>query len=530
MHRFARALGAILVTALVAAGLAVGLAAPAQAGAIGVCPSGQNAGPGTFSGTGDLGLPLTVSEPTWLLPVLSSSVSWLRGATLVGTGTSYTPVAADAGQVVSATQTVGLLGLAECEWPIGSVLVPAIPTDPGGPGDPGDPGGPGDPGDPGDTVLSLVGGLGLPASAEVGQLVVLTDPVWSLPGVTTTYQWLRDGAPIPGADVPFYVPTPDDAGHQLSAAVTGTLLGIPAVTVLTDALDIPLATGSTVSPVGDITVNGTRKIGTTLSLSGPTWDPVDATSKYQWLRDDAPIAGATGPTYTLVPADLGHAVSVKATGHKEGWTDNTITSDPVTPVIGDPIQFVVKPRLTGTGKVGKLLTADPGAWGGAGDDGALPDFTFQWNRDGVVIPGAVAQTYQAQVADAGKAVSVTVKAIRPAFKAGTFTTSSLAIAKIVPKLRAKTAKKTITKGKAVTLALLLKAAGISSPKGAVTVYDGRSVVKKLRFAPGKKGRASVKLGHLKPGVHRLKAVYAGSAALAGATSKVVRLVVKKKRK
>jgi len=28
--------------------------------------------------------------------------------------------------------------------------------------------------------------------------------------------------------------------------------------------------------------------------------------------------------------------------------DNTITSDPVTPTIGDPIQFTSKPRATGT--------------------------------------------------------------------------------------------------------------------------------------------------------------------------------------
>ncbi|MBI2244177.1 MAG: Ig-like domain repeat protein [Nocardioides sp.] len=531
MHRFThaitRTLGASVVAGLVISGLVVGLSAPAPA-----APATGGRGvldplPDTLvaltapviGGTGAVGAPLSLTTmPTWNVAesLVTTSVQWFNGTGAItgATGSDYVPTAADAGGVVLAVVTGTVLGLLPV--PVSSNAIP-IPLG----------GGAGDPGDPGTDLLTLVSGLGLPATAEVGQLIALTDPVWSLPGVTTTYQWLRDGAPIPGADDQYYVPGLEDAGHAISAKVTGTLVGIPGVTVLTEALAIPLVSSPQVSPASDVAIKGTPKIGTQLTLTGPTWDPSDAASRYQWLRDESPIAGATTARYTLTPLDLGHAVSVKETGHKDGYTDNTITSDPVIAVIGDAIQFTTKPRANGIGKVGKLLTADPGSWSGAGEDGVPPSYAYQWRRDGVAIVGAVAQTYQVQPTDAGRDVTVTVTATRPAYKPGTFTTSPIAVAKRAAVLRATLAKKTIAKSQRGVLALVLKVAGVTSPTGRVKVLDGRKVVSKLKFVSGKKGKATVRLPRLKPGVHKLKAVYAGTATISGARSKVVKLTVKK---
>jgi hypothetical protein len=56
-------------------------------------------------------------------------------------------------------------------------------------------------------------------------------PLTASPGVTdpapasTTYAWLRDGRPIPGATTPAYTPTKADAGHRVSVQVTLTAPG-----------------------------------------------------------------------------------------------------------------------------------------------------------------------------------------------------------------------------------------------------------------------------------------------------------------
>ncbi len=481
MQRFARAIGATVVTALVAGGMT--WASSVALGAAAAAPPGA----GTVAGRAE-------SLPTVTLPTLPTvTLPTLPTVTLptlpTSTPTSAPPTSATATTTASATAT----GTAT----------------------------------PGTDVLELLGGLGLPASAEVGQLITLTDPVWSLPGVTTTYQWLRDGAPIPGANGPTYVPGLDDAGHAIAAQVTGSLVGIPGITVITDALDIPLLSGAQLTPTGDVAIGGTRKVGTTLTLTGPTWDQADATNSYQWLRDDAPIAGATTATYPLVADDLGHAISVKVTGHKDGFTDNTITGDPVQPVIGDAIQFVMKPRVTGTGRVGRLLTADPGQWTGGVEGSGAPTFTYQWLRAGRAIAGAVAQSYQVEEADAGTDLAVLVTATRPAYRAGRFTTAPVHVAKLASKLSASLAKMTVSRGKAVTMTLVLKVPGLRSPTGAVKILDGSKVLQKSSFAKGRHGRVVVRLTKLTPGVHRLKAVYAGSSTVAGATSKVLKLTVRR---
>ncbi|GCD89802.1 Ig-like domain repeat protein [Nocardioides sp. LS1] len=527
--RLRRAIGSTLTSALVAATFAVpalGFAGVAEArpgpahppAARGLLDPLAAVTTPVIAGTGAVGSPLALTMPTWNLPGVTSSVQWLsNGAPIPGaTGGSYVPVVSDAGSVVMAQVTGTLLG----QLPVDtfSNAIP-IPADPGGGG-----GGGGGGTDPGTDALTLLSVLDLPATAEVGQLITFTEPLWSLPGVRTTYQWLRDGAPIPGADHPSYVPTLDDAGHQLRVQVNGFLSGLPLVTETSDALGIPLAPNPAVTPAGDVTVTGPKKVGTRLALQGPTWNPADATNKYQWLRDDAPIAGATLATYDLTALDLGHAIAVKVTGHKDGFTDATITSATVTPLVGDPITYVTKPTASGTGKVGRLLTAAPGTWTGGTEGGAEPAFGYQWQRNGVAIPGAVGQQYQVQGVDAGKDLSVVVTATRPAYRPGSFTTANIHVAKLASTLSASLAKSTIRKGSAAVMKLALKVPGLAKPAGAVRIMDGSKVLKKVRLTSGK---ASVRLTKLKPGLHKLRAVYAGTAAVSGSRSRVLKLTVKK---
>jgi hypothetical protein len=73
-------------------------------------------------------------------------------------------------------------------------------------------------------------------------------------------------------------------------------------------------------------------------------------------------------------------------------------------------------------------------------------------------------------------------------------------------------------------------AGLPSPTGRVVIMDGAKKLTSVAFRAGGSGAMTVKLGKLKPGVHKLKAVYQGSDQVNRSSSKVVKLTVKKARK
>jgi len=77
-------------------------------------------------------------------------------------------------------------------------------------------------------------------------------------------------------------------------------------------------------------LSGDPVTGSVLTASVATTDPADATTTLQWLRDGAPITSATGMQYTVASADVGHALSVRATAAKDGFTSATATSATVT--------------------------------------------------------------------------------------------------------------------------------------------------------------------------------------------------------
>ncbi|TCL85817.1 MULTISPECIES: hypothetical protein [unclassified Rathayibacter] len=80
------------------------------------------------------------------------------------------------------------------------------------------------------------------------------------------------------------------------------------------------------------------------------------------------------------------------------------------------------PTISGEGSVGQTLTAAPGTW-----VPAPVDLSYQWRRNGVVIGGATASTYQVIAADAGTALSVSVTGTKTGLLPSTMTSSSTTI-------------------------------------------------------------------------------------------------------
>ena len=115
---------------------------------------------------------------------------------------------------------------------------------------------------------------------------------------------------------------------------------------------------------------------------------------YQWLRDGNPIAGANASSYTLpsaTPADDGALFSVTVSN-----IAGSVTSADAALTVLIPPAIVTHPDD---------ITVDPGqsAAFNASATGTAP-LTYQWQRDGVDIPGAVGTTFvfsNAQPSDTG---------------------------------------------------------------------------------------------------------------------------------
>jgi hypothetical protein len=132
------------------------------------------------------------------------------------------------------------------------------------------------------------------------------------------YQWSADGTPIPGATSATYLPTPDVVGRTLAVVVTASKAGYADVHAQATVAGpvVPADIGIT----GEPTVEGTARLGETLTFHPAGFAPADANLSVRWLRAGVPIPGATGSSYRLTAADLGARISTRMRLTKPGYT------------------------------------------------------------------------------------------------------------------------------------------------------------------------------------------------------------------
>lgn len=248
----------------------------------------------------------------------------------------------------------------------------------------------------------------LPFDIYVGAVAVVDSGTWSgTTPITYTYQWYQtDGLadfPIVGATSNIYTVTSGDFGYNLFANVTATnVYGSANIDSIQTGIVIePEAPVNTVAPV----ILGSVVVGQTLTLTSiGTWTGIPTpTYTYQWISDGSYIAGQTGSTYLVVSGDetAEFRCIVFATNIAGSViaTSNTLSGAEI------PVNTVA-PTITGTVRMGQVLSSTQGTWTGT----PTPTITYQWQRGGVDISGATSSTYTVVSADISEELSCSVTA------------------------------------------------------------------------------------------------------------------------
>ena len=246
------------------------------------------------------------------------------------------------------------------------------------------------------------GTVTISGTATQDQVLTASNTLADVDGLgTISYQWQRDGSNVTGATGATYTLGTADVGHTIDVVASYTDGGGTLESVASN----PTATVTHVDhpPTGTVTISGTAAQDQVLTASNTLAD-VDGlgTISYQWQRDGSNVTGATGATYTLGTADVGHTIDVVASYTDGGGTLESVASNPtatVTHVDHPPTGTVT---ISGTAAQDQVLTAS----NTLADVDGLGTISYQWQRDGSNVTGATGATYTLGTADVGHTIDV----------------------------------------------------------------------------------------------------------------------------
>lgn len=161
----------------------------------------------------------------------------------------------------------------------------------------------------------------LPKITGVGKVgVKLSGSVtkWNA-GVNYSYQWLRNGNPIHGAQSSTYVPTADDLGTTLGFQACGSKVYFETLCLTSPGTGAVIK--GVISPAPSVKISGSStKPGAVLTGLAGNW-PSGVALTIQWFSDGFPIQGETNISHTITQLDRGHALTFQVTGTSSGYSD-----------------------------------------------------------------------------------------------------------------------------------------------------------------------------------------------------------------
>ena len=200
-----------------------------------------------------------------------------------------------------------------------------------------------------------------------------------------SYQWRRNGVAINGANAPLLKlarVTPADAtGYSvLVSNSAGSVVSDVAALTVSDGPAQSVAPSIVTQPVA-VTVNAgnTATFAVGVSGSGPL--------SYQWLRDGAPIAGATSAFHSIAQAAAGDAgaYSVRVSNGVGPVTSAAATLTVNAGAAGSPPAISTQPATLVVAPGGSATLAVAASGSGP--------LAYQWLHDGAVVAGQTGAVY-----------------------------------------------------------------------------------------------------------------------------------------
>ena len=239
------------------------------------------------------------------------------------------------------------------------------------------PGGPGREGGEGPRMLRAPRIAGAEAGAgRIGAPLALDPGEWR-GAERLVYAWLRDGEPIAEAGgLLAYAPVAADDRALLAAEVTAHGAEGATAQARTAPITIAFPPPVAVAPEREFAytqITGTVTLDISSFFSG-------SSLSFGVLGEGLTIDPQTG-FVTFGAGSLASGVTFRLVARNSGGEARVDFTLRHTPQVALPAATVA-PRLSGTGRVGEPLVADPGSWTGA------TAIALQWLKDGAAIEGA----------------------------------------------------------------------------------------------------------------------------------------------
>ena len=381
-----------------------------------------NTAPVSITGTAKVGEVLTRSAASWTPAPDSRAYQWRRcnsggGACAdIGgaTGTTYTLVAADLGQTIRVVETASKASYNDASDNSAqtSVVVAGDFTN--------------------TSPVSITG------TVKVGEVLTRAVAGWTPAPDSRSYQWRRCDSgggscvDIGGETGTSYTLVAADLGQTIRVVETASKTAYNNATS-TSAQTAVVALGD-LTNTSPVAITGTVKVGEVLTRSVGGWTPAPDSRAYQWRRCNSgggscgDIGGETGTSYTLVAADLGQTIRVVETASKTAYNNATSTSSQTTVVAAGDLTNTSPVSITGTVKVGEVLSRSVGGWTPAPDSRS-----YQWRRcdsgggSCADISGETGTSYTLVAADLGQTIRVVETATKAAYNNATSTSAQTAV-------------------------------------------------------------------------------------------------------